>query len=213
MARSTYDAAATPLHGMLVVELSSGIAGGYCTRMLADGGARVVKFEPPEGAPLRQWTSAGAAIAPGDDGALFQHLACSKESVVVDVGKPSDLALVRDLVSTADVIVWSPDGAVASHPDHHPSALRVTAPGATVVAITPVGLDGPWADKPHTEFTLQAWGGNMAARGTPDRAPVCVGGRTGEWTAGMFAAVGSLASRYRAAATGRGELIDVSVYE
>jgi crotonobetainyl-CoA:carnitine CoA-transferase CaiB-like acyl-CoA transferase len=202
-----------PLEGTLVVDLSSGIPGGYCTRILADGGARVVKVESPEGDPLRRWTASGVQLSEGDDGALFQHLSCSKESVVADPARPEDLELVGDLVRGADVVVWSPGGAVAGHPNHDPRALQTVAPGATIVAITPVGLNGPWASKAHTEFTLQAWGGALSARGTPDRPPVAVGGRIGEWTAGMFAAAGALMSRYGTATTGGGDLLDVSIYE
>ncbi|MHB8463346.1 MAG: CaiB/BaiF CoA transferase family protein [Acidimicrobiales bacterium] len=202
-----------PLEGMLVVDLSSGIPGGYCTRVLADGGARVLKVEAPEGDPLRRWTASGLHLAEGEDGALFQYLSCSKESVVADPTQQVDLDLVGELVRGADVVVWSPGSAVAGHPSQHPRALQAVAPGATIVAITPVGLDGPWASKAHTEFTLQAWGGSLSARGTPDRPPVAVGGQIGEWTAGMFAAVGALVSRYGIAANSRGDLLDVSIYE
>src|SRR3546814_8499692 len=63
-----------PLSDHLVVDLSSGIAGAYCTKLLADGGAEVVKAEPPEGDPLRRWSASGANIPDGDDGALFTFL-------------------------------------------------------------------------------------------------------------------------------------------
>ena len=73
-----------PLDGYTVIDLSVGIAGAYCTKLLADGGATVIKVEPPEGDPLRRWSASGAEIKAGDDGALFSFLACSKHSVVVD---------------------------------------------------------------------------------------------------------------------------------
>ena len=73
-----------PLDGYTVIDLSVGIAGAYCTKLLADGGAEVIKVEPPEGDPLRRWSASGAEIKAGDDGALFSFLACSKHSVVVD---------------------------------------------------------------------------------------------------------------------------------
>ena len=75
-----------PLSGLRVADLSAGIAGGYCTKVLADGGAEVTKLEPPEGDRLRGW-SAGtpdAMLPAGEDGALFQFLGCSKSSVVID---------------------------------------------------------------------------------------------------------------------------------
>lgn len=96
-----------PLSGFVVVDLSSGIAGGYCTKLLADAGADVVKVEAPEGDPLRRWSASGAGIRPGEDGALFAYLAGGKHSVVADPGDADDLRLVEDLLGSADAVVWS----------------------------------------------------------------------------------------------------------
>lgn len=199
-----------PLDRYRVVDLSSGIAGGYCTKLLADGGAEVVKLESPAGDPLRRWSASGAAIPPGDDGALFQFLACSKHSVVVDPN--GDLDLAFRLVESADAVVWSP-GSLAQVDGLWPSDLTRRLPGATVAAITPFGLEGPWSGRPATEFTLQAWSGGPGQRGAPDRPPLAAGGRLGEWAAGTFAAIALLASRHRTLQTGAGELLDVSVLE
>ena len=73
-----------PLSGVRVVDLSSWIAGGYCTKLLTDGGADVVKVESPQGDPLRRWSASGAAIADGADGALFNYLHVGQRSVVAD---------------------------------------------------------------------------------------------------------------------------------
>jgi crotonobetainyl-CoA:carnitine CoA-transferase CaiB-like acyl-CoA transferase len=85
----------------------------------------------------------------------------------------------------------------------------------TVTAITPFGLDGPWRDRPATEFTLQAWSGGIIGlgRGSPERAPVFVGGQVGEWLAGVFAATGTMTSRLRTIGSGAGELVDLSMLE
>ena len=83
-----------PLAGFTVVDLSTGIAGAYCTKLLADGGATVIKVEPPEGDPLRHWSASGAAIQPGSDGALFSFLAGSKHSVVADPEIDDDVQMV-----------------------------------------------------------------------------------------------------------------------
>src|SRR5215475_2369784 len=201
---------APPLTGYLVVDLSCGIAGAYCTRLLADGGAEVVKVEPPEGDWLRSWTASGTPIPPGADGALFSFLAETKQSVVADPDRAEDLQMVGELLDTADAVIWSRGSHLLS-----PARLRRSHPHLVVTAITPFGLDGPWADRPATEFTLQAWSGGIIGlgRGAPDRAPVHVGGQVGEWLAGAYAAIGTMISRIQTARTGRGRLVDLSVLE
>uniref|UniRef100_A0AAU2ADG2 CoA transferase n=1 Tax=Streptomyces sp. NBC_00093 TaxID=2975649 RepID=A0AAU2ADG2_9ACTN len=204
-----------PLSDFVVVDLSTGIAGAYCTKLLADGGAEVIKVEPPEGDPLRSWSASGATVAPGDDGALFSYLSCSKKSVVVDPGSPDDIGLVLGLLEAADAVVWSEGSAVAEHPALSPKEIRRTHPHLTVTSITPFGLDGPWRDRPATEFTLQAWSGGIIGlgRGAPDRAPVFVGGQVGAWASGAYAAAGTMASRLRGLGSGHGELVDLSMLE
>ncbi|MBO0677981.1 CoA transferase [Mycolicibacterium sp. S2-37] len=198
--------ASAPLTGVRIVDLSTGIAGAYCTKLLVDGGAEIIKVESPQGDPLRRWSASGADT--GADGALFSFLACGKRSVVAEV---SDQEFVDDLLTSADAVVWSRGSAVAEHPQFAPAAIHRRHPTLTVAAITPFGLDGPWADRPATEFTLQAWSGGIVGlgRGSADRAPVYVGGQVGEYLAGAYASVAILASRRR----GVGELIDLSMLE
>lgn len=208
-------AAVPPLDGYVVVDLSSGVAGGYCTKLLADGGATVVKVESPSGDPLRRWSASGATIPEGDDGALFAFLSSSKQSVVAEPSVDDDRARVAALLEGADAVVWSPGSAVADHPELAPAALAAAWPHLTVTAISPFGLDGPWAGRPATELTLQAWSGAIVGlgRGAPNRPPVQVGGEIGEWLAGSHAAIATLVARTRAEQHGAGELIDVSMLE
>ncbi len=201
-----------PLSGLRVVDLSTWIAGAYGTRLLADGGAQVVKVEAPDGDAMRRWSASGAAIAPGDDGALFNYLAATKQSLVVDPSAERSMASLHQLLATADAIVWSRGSSVAEDPAMDPRALAEAHPHLIVTAITPFGLDAPWADNAATEFTVQAWSGGMVglARGRPDRAPVHVGGQIGEWLTGAFAAIGTLAARRLGHG---GQLVDVSMLE
>lgn len=201
-----------PLHDYVVVDLSGGIAGAYCTKLLADGGAEVVRLEPPGGVALRRWSASGADIAEGDDGALFTFLSSSTSSVVVDA---TDLAPVDALLERADAVVWSGCNPLTELDALSPAAIRRRAPHATVTTITPFGLDGPWSDRAATEFTLQAWSGGIVGlgRGSPDRPPVFVGGQIGEWLSGLYAAIGTLVSRRRARHDGSGELVDISMLE
>ena len=191
-----------PLTGYTVVDLSSGIAGAYSTKILADGGADVIKVESPEGDPLRTWSASGSG-----GGALFGFLSGGKRSVVADPD------LLDPLIASADAVVWSPESTVAQSVS--PKELYRRYPHLIVTAITPFGLDGPWSDRPATEFTLQAWSGGAIGigRGTQDRAPVTIGGQVGDWLAGAYAAAMTLAFRARALRDGHGELIDLSKLE
>ncbi|UXA16638.1 CoA transferase [Mycobacterium sp. SMC-4] len=198
-----------PITGYVVVDLSSGIAGNYCTKMLADAGATVVKVEPAQGDPLRQWSASGAPISDGADGALFSYLACSKHSVVAEPGTDGDF--VDALLADADALIWSRGPGIAADPRFAPAAILQRHPHLTVTAITAFGLDGPWSNRAATEFTLQAWSGGIVGlgRGAPDRAPVYVGGQVGEYLAGAYASMATLASRLR----GGGELVDLAMLE
>ena len=131
------------LDGIRVVDLSTEIAGPYCTKLLADAGADVVKVEPPGGDPLRRSGS----------GALYEFLNTSKRSVA---GSPSDPE-AQALLAAADVVV-------ASEP-FDDAALRQANPALVTVVVTPFGEDGPWAGWAATEFTLQAWCGSTGSRG------------------------------------------------
>jgi crotonobetainyl-CoA:carnitine CoA-transferase CaiB-like acyl-CoA transferase len=206
---------ASPLDGYTVVDLSTGIAGGYCTKILADGGAQIIKVEPPEGDSLRGWSASGAEVDPDAGGALFSFLACSKHSVVADPADAADLAMVDQLLAAADAVVWSPGSRSAELEALSPNEIHRRHPHLIVTSITPFGLTGPWQDRPATEFTLQAWSGGMMGigRGSQDRAPVFVGGQVGDWVAGAYASAATLASRAAHLGTGVGELVDLSMLE
>jgi crotonobetainyl-CoA:carnitine CoA-transferase CaiB-like acyl-CoA transferase len=206
---------APPLSGYVVIDLSSGIAGGYCTKLLADAGAEVIKIEDPAGDLLRRWSASGAAVPADGDGALFRFLSCSKESVVADAGHPEDLQAVSQLLDAADAVVWSSGSGLTAHRAFAPAAILRSHPHLTVTSITPFGLEGPWSDQAATEFTLQAWSGGIVGlgRGARDRPPVFVGGQVGEWLSGLYAAIGTMVSRARSLSSSPGELVDVSMLE
>ena len=148
--------AAPPLIALRVIDLSTWIGGAYCTKLLADGGAEVIKVESPDGDPLRRWSASGAVVSPDADGALFNFLNASKQSVVVQSESADDLASLYRLLASADVVVWSRGSPVAEHATLDPREVRRRHPHLIVTSITPFGLEGPWSDKAATEFTLQA---------------------------------------------------------
>ena len=198
-----------PFHDRRVVDLSVTVAGAYCARLLSDLGAEVCKVESPQGNPLRRRQRASSPQS-NPPGALFRHLSGGHRSVVVDPDGPQARTQLTELLVEADAILWS---AGTAFPDLSIDELRELAPAAVLCTLTDVGLSGPWADRPASELTLQAWCGGVAARGEPEAAPLQVGGEIGEWVTGMFAAVGVVTSWFAERHGCRGELIDVSKLE
>jgi crotonobetainyl-CoA:carnitine CoA-transferase CaiB-like acyl-CoA transferase len=174
------------LDGVRVVDFTTEIAGPYCTKMLADAGADVVKVETGAGDPLRQWGS----------GSLFEYLNSSKRSVHGGADH---------LVAVADIVVVSTPVDV--------NALWDVNPALVVVTITPFGCDGPWAGHPSTEFSLQAACGSTGQRGLPEHPPLAAGGRVGEWVTGTYGALGAIAAYREAVRCGRGEHVDVAMLD
>ena len=204
-----------PLAGHLVVDLSSGIAGAYATKLLADGGAEVVKVEDPEGDPLRRWSASGAPVPDGGEGPLSAFLTRGSTRQTAAPEVEQDLERVEALLERASGVVWSHGSRLAALDALRPGELRRRWPNLTVTSITAFGLDGPWSDRPATELTLQAWSGGIIGlgRGSPDRAPIFVGGQIGEWLTGTYAAIGTMAAWAAAEADGEGQLVDVATLE
>ncbi|MEI8000724.1 MAG: CoA transferase [Actinomycetes bacterium] len=186
------------MRGIRVVDLSTGITGPYCTKMLADAGADVVKVEPATGDALRRW---GASAGDREPGALFEFLHTTRRSVVGGVDDPE----VRTLCLAADVVVH--DAAPGTFPV---AELHATRPDLVVVSVSPYGQDGPWRDRPATEFTLQADCGSIASRGLLDAPPFAAGGRIGEWVTGTYGALAVAAAVREARRSGHGEHIDLA---
>jgi len=196
-----------------ILDLSSEIAGPYCTKLFCDAGATVVKIEEPAGDPLRRWTASGATIPDGCDGALFQFLNSGKESVVLDLTTHDARARLRELAANADLVVESFGPHGLAHRGLGFAAFAETNPRLSLISISPWGLEGPWAERPATEWTLQAAAGMTARRGLPERGPVGTGGRIGEWVAGTYASFGAVVAWLSARNTGRGQHVDVSMFE
>jgi crotonobetainyl-CoA:carnitine CoA-transferase CaiB-like acyl-CoA transferase len=183
--------------------LSSGIAGPYGTKLLADAGADVIRIEEAGGDPLRRWSATGADLG-GEDGALFRFLHQNKRALRGAAADPA----VRELVAGADLVV---EDLAPARADALGWPLR--QPGLVWLSITPYGRGGPWSDRPATEFTIQADSGSIGTRGLPGGEPFQCGGRTILWLAGTYAAVAALAALVRAGRSGHGEHVDFSILE
>ena len=196
-------AAPTPLDDLRVVEVSDRIAGAYCGKLLTDAGADVVKVEPPDGDALRRRALTGGALD-GADAPLFSYLNSGKRSVTT---------CSAELLTGADVIVVTAGRSGAQRLGIDPDALVAAAPGCVVVTISDFGWDGPWADRPATEFTVQAASGLTGFRGDPAGPPISIGGDLGEYMGGAWAALGALALSHRVRSDGAGGHLDMSMLE
>ena len=191
-----------PLADVQVVDLTTGIAGPYCTKLFADAGAEVVKVELAGGDPIRRRRPSGVEVEDGDS-PLFQHLNGGKLSVIGSVDDPG----IAELLAGADVLVE--DGL----DDERLREIRQCHPHLVVVSITPYGRTGPLSGAPASDLTVQAESGAMKFRGRPDRPPVRAGGRISEFLAGAAAAGPALAAVLRSRRDGVGEHVDVSMHE
>jgi len=191
------------LQGLRVIDFSNRISGAYVSKLLADAYADVIKLEPPEGDPLRNWSASHQDLA-GKDGALFQFLNCSKRSVVA---LPEDPAAL-ELIDGADLVVetFAPGSF-----DGRGYCERF--PGLVVLSISAFGQEGPYRGRPSSDLTIQAESGGISGRGLPSQPPIQCGGRVTEWIGGTFAAVAALAAVMRARRTGQGEYVDFSLCE
>ncbi len=184
--------------GLRVADLSTGIAGAYCAKLLTDLGAEVVNVEPPGGDPLRVWSASGNLGADGDpDGALFRYLTTSQRSVT---GDPAPWVRWADIV-------------IESFVPGEAERLGLVGVAPVTVSISALGRGGPDSALVLPEEVLQARSGSLSNHGYADRTPLTVGGRLGEWVTGAFAALGAVTAWRRASRTGTPEHVDVSMLE
>lgn len=196
------------LDGLRVLELGSLIAGPFSTRLLADMGARVIKVEPPGGDPLRNW---GMVT---DEGSLWSMVQSrNKESVVIDLREPEGQRLARRLAATVDILVENFRPGRLESWNLDPRVLREENPRLIVVRISGYGQSGPYKDRPGYGSTGEAMGGLRFITGFEDRPPLKVGISLGDAVAALYATIGTLAALHRRAVTGRGETVDVALYE
>ncbi len=184
-----------------VLDLTSGVAGGYCSKLLTDAGADVVKIEPPGGSRLRHWSATAGTVE--DDSALFQFLNTSKRSVTARPGDPG----VLDLARKADVVVEDLD------PAELEGSGLLDIEGLVVVSLSAYGRSGPWAGRPSGDLVVQAESGCLSGRGLPGGEPFAAGGRVFDFVAGGYAATAGLAAARAARHSGRGDHVDVSMME
>ncbi len=208
-ASKTHDAKEDgPLTGIVVVDLTRVLAGPYCTRILRDMGARVIKVEPPGGDDARQ-------VGPftGDISAYFLSLNCGKESIALDLKDDVDREIFTKLLAGADVLVENYRPGVLEKLGFGWTHLQEAFPKLVYAAISGFGATGPYANRPAYDMVVQAMGGVMSITGHDDDDPVRVGLSIGDIAAGLFAANAISASLVKRGKTGIGARIDISMLD
>ena len=199
----------TPLEGVTVLDLSHALAGPFCSTMLGDFGARVIKLEPREGDIARAW---GPPL-PGGETSYFVSLHRNKQGIEVDLKTPEGKELFFRLVEHADVVLENYRTGALARLGLGYEAARVRNPGIIYCSVSGFGQDGPYRDRAALDLILQAESGMISATGEPDGHGVRCGTSIADMTAGMYAAYGIMLALRVKERTGRGQAIDVSMLE
>ncbi len=204
-----HAARAAALGGLKVLELGQLIAGPFAAKTLADFGAEVVKIEPPgAGDPLRKWR-----LLKDGTSVWWQVQSRNKRSLAVDLRQPEGQDIVRRLAGEADVLIenFRPGALEGWH--LAPDDLLRANPRLIVLRISGYGQSGPYRNRPGFGVVAEAMGGLRHLTAEPGRVPVRVGVSIGDTLAALHGVIGILVALQHRNATGRGQVIDVALYE
>jgi len=198
-----------PLAGLKVLELGALIAGPFCAKLLAEFGAEVVKIEPPgQGDPLRRWRYVR------DGTSLWWHVQSrGKRSVALDLRQPEGQAIAKRLAIAADIVVENFRPGTLEDWGLGYDALAAENPGHIMVRISGYGQSGPYRERPGFGVIGEAMGGLRYVTGTPDRPPSRVGVSIGDTLSALYGVIGALMAQESRRKTGRGQVVDVALYE
>ena len=202
------------LENVKVLDLTHYVAGPYCTKLLADYGADVIKVERPGiGDGARRIGPFLKDLPHLEKSGLFLHLNGNKRSVTLDMKSRRGRRLLEALAQWADVLVESFRPGVMARLGLSYEALSNLNPSLVMVSLSNFGQTGPYKNYSLDEITGYGMGGMMHANGLPDREPLKLGGRVGLYQAGTVAAGATVTSLYGARAAGIGDHLDISIFE
>jgi formyl-CoA transferase/CoA:oxalate CoA-transferase len=200
----------TPLDGIAVLDLTRVLSGPYCTMLLADMGARVIKVEQPgKGDDTRHW---GPPFLEGES-AYFLSINRNKESLTLDFKKPDGRAILDRLLGTCDIVIenFRPGTVAKLGLDY--ASLAPAHPRLVYCSISGFGQTGPRRSEPGYDAVMQAEGGLMSITGAADGPPYRLGVAIADIVTGMFAAQGIAFALLARERTGRGQLVDVAMLD
>ena len=195
-----------PLSGVKVLDLTRVLSGPFCTALLGDMGADVIKVEAPEGDSVR----GQGAIKDGLSW-YFAQFNRNKRSIRLDLRKPEAKVILARLIEGSDVLVENFRPGVLARMGFGDERLKVLRPSLVTCSINGFGSTGPYKDRPAFDFIAQAMSGFMSVNGGPDDPPLRSGIPISDLVAGLYAALGIAAAVPSARATGRGQRAEVSL--
>jgi crotonobetainyl-CoA:carnitine CoA-transferase CaiB-like acyl-CoA transferase len=199
-----------PLEDVTVLDLSHALAGPFCSTMLADFGAHVIKLEPAGAGDIaRAW---GPPL-PGGETSYFVSLHRNKKGIEIDLKRPEGTALFFRLVERCDVVLENYRVGALARLGLGYEAAREKNPAIIYCSVSGFGQDGPYRDRAALDLILQAESGMISATGEPGGHGVRCGVSIADLTAGMYAAFGIMLALRVREKTGRGQAIDVSMLE
>ena len=200
---------AGPLQGIRVLDFTRVLAGPAAALALADLGAEVLKVEPPgTGDETRVFPPFRDEVSH-----YFLSVNRGKKSIVVDLKTEAGVALVKDLAAQCDILIENYRPGVMDRLGLGYAALSATNPRLIYCAISGFGMTGPLRDRPSFDIVLQALSGALSVNGEPGRAPTKLGIPLGDLVGGINGPIGILAALYERSVTGRGRLLDVSLFD
>jgi len=206
-----------PLSGLTVIDLSRVLAGPWCSQILGDLGANVIKVEQPgQGDDTRKWGPPFLQDG-SEDSAYYLCANRNKRSIAIDIAKPEGAALVQELVAGADIFIENfRVGGLAKYGLDYES-LRAIKPDLIYCSVTGFGQDGPMANAGGYDFLIQGMSGLMSVTGHPDDVPgggpMKVGTPTSDLSTGLYAATSILAALHHRTKTGAGQMIDIALLD
>ncbi len=199
------------LSDITVIDVSRILAGPYCTMMLGDFGAEIIKIEQPgRGDDTRHW---GPPFTETGQSAYFLCANRNKRSLALNLKHPRGQEILRELVRQGDVLIENFKAGTMERLGLGYESLREINPGLIYCAITGYGQDGPYRDRPGYDTAIQAQGGVMSITGPVDGEPYKVGVAIVDVTTGMNAAIAILAALHHRQRTGQGQFIDVALFD
>ncbi len=198
------------LAGIKVVDLTRVLGGPYCTMVLSDHGAEVIKVEPPQGDEVRDW---GPPFHEGD-ASYFIGVNRNKRAIALDIGKPEGKAILLRLLETADILIENfKPGSMEKWGLGYESVLSQRFPSLIHCRISGFGPDGPLGGLPGYDAILQAMTGLMSVNGDQSTGPMRLGTAIVDMGTGLYSAIGILMALHERKTSGLGQYLDMTLYD